>query len=157
MEINRHKKKGGGKATATKADKAKKTMVEPLRFTVVRKSAGAAGKDGGTVGGARQLLLPASAPNKNTWFQLFHPIKCCKKEEEGRGGEGGREGVTTTTPPPTQCNPGHQHCRLKQKGEGGGGGGSFTQELDGRQLLDHLGKSSLIGRAQWVGEGGRGG
>lgn len=153
METSRHKKKGRRQQKLVKEkNKTTTTIVEPLRFTVVRKSAGAAGKDGGTVGGARQLLLPALAPNKNTWFQLFHPIKCCKKEGEGGIGAGSQQ----LPPPPTpaQCNPGHQHCWLKQKGgvgAGGGGGGSFTQELDGRQLLDHLGKSSLIGRAQWVG------
>lgn len=90
-------------------------MVEPLKI-YSSEEVGAAGKDGGTVGGARQLLLPALAPHENTWFQLFHPIKCCKKEEEGGGG--GLGVVTTTTHPPL-----HNATNINRGEVGGGGGG----------------------------------
>lgn len=104
---------------------------------------------------------PSVRPKQNTWFHLFHPIKCRKKGVCV-------EGSTLNNPPFHNATGGHQRCvfqlRTGEQNKGGGGewGAVSPRKLDGRQLLDHLGKSFLIGRKQWVrllkeGGGGRNG
>lgn len=93
---------------------------------------------------------PSVRPKQNTWFHLFHPIKCRKKGVCV-------EGCTLNNPPFHNATGGHQRWVSALRGRGSktkGGGGEWgavsPRKLDGRQLLDHLGKSFLIGRKQWV-------
>lgn len=66
------------------------------------------------------------------------------------------EGSTLNNPPFHNATGGHQRWVFQlrtgeqNKGGWGGWGAVSPRKLDGRQLLDHLGKSFLIGRKQWV-------